>query len=618
MMRVRAYALVFVFFLILILPSCSKERNVQISTSEPVSGSYILLLNAAVSSDEQIIQIPAKETFPGMTITVPQGAFPESGSITVSYSDADLSLLGEGYELLTPVIHIDTDTGLLGQPVELSLPINLPDGRTALAFYYDSDIGSFEAIPSGFDDDGNFKIIASHFSDILIASVLTDLLIGNINTDFQVGRDNMQIANDLTYIAPDGMCHGMAEATLFYHFALRPTLGPLYERYDNYQRDTYGFAIDDVGLIRLCAELQNEAAWGSSYSFISDNKQRGQLEQWYMICFAMLRSSKPQLLALTQGEWGDLKYGHALIAYRAEGKRIYVADPNFPDNSGLYLEMDLDNGKLESYKGDPLVSYDHVYLIGNTALYDMDRVADMFAELHDGSIGDGNHPNYTTYEIMTDASGNEVKTPLKDEHFASSDTLKLRLESSEINGNLTAYSADCQIIATAAQGETLEIPLTQAETPVGFLIEDWKTAGTSIWVDFKWVTVFKAEMEKWQSTITITEIYPGAQMSAEEMGLYIGYNETEILYLKWAPIRKVYSLLDSGSNSLLELQVNDDLTLYGQYVIAVNDAETISQSVYGSLNDFENRTSITGYAVVTSSVDGDICKLDLLMTRLEE
>jgi hypothetical protein len=87
----------------------------------------------------------------------------------------------------------------------------------------------FEAIPFSSKENGTFTIAHPTFSSLLVTSVMETLLAEELTTDFVVGRDNLQIPNLGVYRVPGGICHGIAEATLFYHKTLRSSQGTLYD-----------------------------------------------------------------------------------------------------------------------------------------------------------------------------------------------------------------------------------------------------------------------------------------------------------------------------------------------------------------------------------------------------
>ena len=184
-------------------------------------GEESLLLTDSVSTNESLIEIAASGNFPGLTILVPEGAFSETESIEVSSADIEAHNLGDGVETLTPLIRIETTEEQLNKALTLTIPVTVPEGQIPLAFYYNAETGDFEAIPSQLQENGTFTICSSHFSSLLVTSVMETLLLEEVTTDFVVGRDNLQIPNLGVYRVPGGICHGIAEATLFYYKTLR-------------------------------------------------------------------------------------------------------------------------------------------------------------------------------------------------------------------------------------------------------------------------------------------------------------------------------------------------------------------------------------------------------------
>ncbi|MEA3424057.1 MAG: hypothetical protein U9Q80_09735 [Bacillota bacterium] len=606
---------------------CSKS-NVDESEISDDSQNDSSLLTEIVTSNSEAFEIPDTDDFPGMTVIIPEGAFPRESSIDISYSSADDLDLNENLNILTPLIHIEIEENRLDKPMELKIPVIVPENHFALAFYYDFETGSLEAIPSVYEDDGMMRIMTTHFSEILVASIMQDLLVGPIETDFQVGRDNLQIPNIYTYLAPNGMCNGMAESTLYYFKALRPTFGYLYNLYDNNTLSTPGFWRDDRDSIYLNSVIQEDREMDTFAldEWLTSVWDRPSVDHFYMTAFAMLRSKSPQLVIITEdNQWDEHSFptAHALIAYRTEGTRIYVADPNEPTNSNLYLEIDLKSGNLKPYIGSQSISdadvlYKYMYFVGDSALLNYDSISDSWTYLHDGTIADKNIPEYTFYEILYDFEGNEVPVEISSNHLTSEDTFRVLLEPDDFQSSLTAYGEDFSKYGTAGHDEILTIPLVDNETIIGLQVDTlFKDSTGSIlkaWTDFKWINVKKTTPEKWESVATVSYISLSSGLTQEQIDQAIGVSTKEIIYFSYNPGLDVYNLYFPSS------KVNRTMTrvgtqMWSDFTKSVDNV-TISDSFVGVINEEENK--IIGKSEVSNPEDGIIFELDLVMTKIDD
>lgn len=622
-MKTRHFISVLLLLLFLLsLSACSEIAPKTQNSAILQLGAESNLLTKTVTSESSYIDIPAQEGFPGMTISIPADAVDVALEWEISSSSVLKHNLGQGYEILTPLIGIDTGMEQLKKALEITIPVNVTEGHLPLAFYYEPSSGSFEAIPSQLLADGSLKIVCSHFSYIIAVSVFENLLMGQIQTDFQIGRDNPQIVNIVTYSSPSGMCQGMAEATLFYHKILRPSLGPLYEQYGNLQRETAGFWKDDRNFIRLLSMIQTKTSTPDLTDWLQENWNRSSMEHWYMTSFAILQTGQPQLVIITDtNEWSDTTFpsAHALIAYKVDGRRMYVYDPNAPENGNLYLEIDLNTGKLLPYVGASSadkadITYNYMYFAGSSALLDFDTISDLWKKLHNGTIGDGIYPEYQIYEIITDSQGIEKKVLLGAEHFTTQNSLQLKLESSAFRGRLTAYGSDYSVLATAGPGQILKIPLTTDDMSVGILIEKADDSGAvGLWTDFFWANVLKSSAQKWEAESTITQVFPGAGLTSEQAATIMGQKETYILYLTWDPINNLYMVLDPESGMLRELNRTGN-TLWSEYTVTRDD-EVFSDHFSGTINESENQ--ITGSSSLSTSKGGPIFTYSVIWTKLD-
>jgi len=419
----------------------------------------------------------------------------------------------------------------------------------------------------------------------------------------------------------------MAESTLFYFKALRPTFGSLYNLYDNNTLSTPGFWQDDRDLIYLNSVIQEDREMDTFVldEWLTSVWDRQSIDHFYMTAFAMLRSKSPQLVIITEdNRWDENSFpiAHALIAYRTEGTRIYVADPNEPTNNNLYLEIDLSSGNIKPYTGAQSVSdaeilYKYMYFVGDSALLDYDSISDSWTHLHDGTIADRFIPEYTFYEILYDFEGNMVPVEIHPNHLTGEETFSISLVPNNFQASFTAYGADFSKLGTAGHNKILEIRLVDEETIIGLqvntLFKDNTGSISKVWTDFKWINVKKITPEKWESVSTISYISPSSGLTQEQIDKAIGVSAKEIFYFSWNPGLDIYNLYFPSS------KVNRTMTRVGTQVwsdfIESIDNMTVYDSFDGVINEAENK--IIGKSEVSTPEDGVIFKFDLVMKKID-
>ncbi len=420
----------------------------------------------------------------------------------------------------------------------------------------------------------------------------------------------------------------MAEATLFFYKALRPSFGSLYNLYDNKTLSTPGFWHDDRDLIYLNSVIQEnlESNPFAINDWLTSVWDRPSIDNFYMTSFAMLRSNNPQLVIITESNRWDSDYfpiAHALIAYRTEGTRIYVADPNEPSNDNLYLEIDLISGNLKPYTGsqsssDADVLYKYMYFVGDSALMSYDSLSDSWEYLHDGTIADKFIPGYTFYEIIYDSEGKEIPVEINPNHLTSEDTFRILLESDNFQTSFTAYGKDFSVLGTAGHDEILEIPLNEEETIIGLqvdtLLNDNSDLISKAWTDFKWINVKKIVPEKWESVATLSKIALSSGLTQEQIDDAIGVSKKEILYFSWNPGRDIYQVY-APSSKVNRIMMRQGNLVWSDFNELIGNM-TVIENFEGVINEEENM--IIGKSKMSTPEDGVIYEFDIVMTKIED
>jgi hypothetical protein len=287
----------------------------------------------------------------GMTLDVPQGSYEKSRDFKVSYRPIKASTY-ENATPLGPLISVDNGGGYANEAMTLKIPVKIPAGESAVAVYYDEQTGEIEPMPLVTEDADSITVVTAHFTDISIVQIvksLTAAAIAGINVDsgFRPGADDWQFPNTGSYLEPGGNCNGMSGSAMWYYgtqkLAMKaPQLHDQFDRNGNkpatpgtWQDDSWAYRYVSVLQVRL-QPLEN---W-----FLDETAPPNDAAVFAAVAFAIGEKHLPQLLGI-YGKVG----GHAILAYRVQGNKIWVSDPNTAGDTERTIE--LVDGKFTPYDG---------------------------------------------------------------------------------------------------------------------------------------------------------------------------------------------------------------------------------------------------------------------------
>jgi len=483
----------------------------------------------------------------GLTIEVPAGAYPKGTRFNVSTQPIITHKLGSLFHPITPLITIDNGHAFAAEPLAVTIPIHLADDEFALAFYYDRYAGTLEGIPLAALSNDAITVVTSHFSDVVVSKVKkAELAKGSIDTGFAPGVDDWQFTNNGTYIAPGGQCAGQSITAMWYYCEkrLRGKERPLYGRFDNnnYGYGTIDFEEDDSWGYRFASVVQNSIDWDARSKRLAS--LAGGLSDtftWNAFAYAMALTKEPQYVAIgryyTDAQGRQRRSGHAIVAYKIEGDRLYVADPNYPGVKGRYIQFDgttlqpyASGANARDINADGVRVYTEIRWAAKSGLVDWDQIGKFYEQMLKGEVGKGDYPTYT---IKYAAGINEVTgqfdwRPLPDvlqlseEDTAFSEAYRGKLivgadkpnnvsvsifQGTEPLGNVPAASAIGSVV-----------PLKKGVNDFGFYVHG-TVDGEDSAIDFKRVKVIYGNEDwsgTWAGTIDIPDI-SGARQAIEDM-----------------------------------------------------------------------------------------------------
>jgi len=151
---------------------------------------------------------------------------------------------------------------------------------------------------------------------------------------------------------------------------------------------------------------------------------------WNAFYASMILTNRPQLLGISKEKEGEEIVGHAMIAYKIEGNKLYVADPNYP---GEIRYIEYENEKFKPYSSGANAQeiktigetgYNRIYFLGEFATIDEWKVEKRWNEVVNKDLNneyfpypmilsDGLETYKKNYEFNIEVSPSELQSKIK-------------------------------------------------------------------------------------------------------------------------------------------------------------------------------------------------------------
>ena len=257
----KVFTMSILIFLIFLVAGGCKQKTRRIITGEPV-----VVTTETIGPEGGTITIN-KEGDPlnGYSITVPEGAYAESQSFTVSYRPILNHTYGENFNPIAPLITVENGGGYAKKSMVVKIPVEVPEGHFAMAFFYDDKTGELQGVSMRKSEKNLLTVATKHFSNMAVSSAAKKVFEGEISSGFEQGVDNWQFTNWGSYVAAGGQCAGQTIAAMYYYSEKKvkekkPSLFGLYDNYNNPYQKTPDIEFDDVLAYRLCSMAQEDSA----------------------------------------------------------------------------------------------------------------------------------------------------------------------------------------------------------------------------------------------------------------------------------------------------------------------------------------------------------------------
>lgn len=504
----------------LLLSGCGKSAPTS-PQRNPTGAIYIgketaIAAGSVSSSGGSVIVTDKSSPIAGLEITVPPNSYSAATQFKVSYAPVKKHTFGEDFNPVTPLITVDNGGQYSEDPMEVKIPVKLPDGQFAMAFLLDKERGELEGLPIIAQDAESITIATRHFSNIIVGGIDRARLQGDIDSGFKPGIDDWQFTNRGSFLAPGGHCAGQSLTAMWYYFARPDGDGThLFGKYDNNGNDpaTPDFWRDDSLGYRFSSVVQEDADWdGAAYTFFIDKAKEDPQKTWDAFRYSMkLPGKRPQLVAIFNTANHT---GHALVAYKISGNKIFVADPNYPGRTDRFIEFV--DGKFKPYNSGANAEeiaagngkeYDLIAYAGMSATVDWKQISRRWEEVKAATIGNNRFPSYQI--DWMDEQGNWQK--LEDGFKSPQKLLKLGITAksgiSGANIRFYAYRDGADRAATPDQrfDGGMAFELKPGKNVFGILVNGVKNQKEK-YIDFRYFTVdYKDDGKEWKLIETVID-----------------------------------------------------------------------------------------------------------------
>ena len=511
----------------LILSGCGTSKNKTTGTSPTtvLSRPHPPVRKGDINTDTKILEVTQSvdtsggmvvvskpgDPLDGLVIDVPSAAY--SGNTTFSVSSAPITSQTFGSDItpISPMIYVDDGGTYSNDMMYIRVPVQVPADDFAMGFIYDVATKQLEGMPLISTDADSVTVGTRHFSNFFISMISKSLLDTDIDSHFRPGIDDWQFTNWGSYIAPGGHCEGQSLSALWY-YCTQPDGKDLclYGRYDNNgnQPATPDFWYDDSLGYRFCSVVQQDidssdfanGFWEnlSGKSWVKVNNQWKEVDvpgigdeaTWDLFAYSMEATKEPQLICIES----NTGVGHAMICYRIYQGNLYIADPNYYGNTERRIEYK--DGKFTPYNSGANradidagngMAFETIQYYAKSTVMPWDQIAQEWAELKDGTIGDNVFPSY---HIVTKDSEGHLQ-PLTDGYISDSKSIYLSFTAPNSSNMAFWVYRDGNVLEPASPKTFVLQPGTNK---LGFYMQK-KVGDVYKYVDFQYINVTYQEQE---------------------------------------------------------------------------------------------------------------------------
>ncbi len=373
---------------VVVIAACSSSNApTGAKTPPPSSSSFDTLSKGSIPPSGGTITVSKPgDPLNGLTLTVPSGAFSGALTITIGSSSNTNLPTANGIVPISPVVHVVTSAGGYAKgAITFKIPSTVPTNTFPVVVLYDSATHAIEPMTTIAYDGSSVTAITGHLSQPTVPSasaarvagrsrpmaggaaggakpdslfiafgvyaIPVRLLNQDWDTHFRPGVNDWEMPVAPTEAAPNIPLLGAA-ATETWYFNSNASATPLNGRFAAVPNaplsDTIGYhwtsAIDNQVSNEINSYLSTAYKAVTNSPAGADSLQFDQIRASFVL--PTLNGGKP-LPVLVDLQSTAINTYYFLIAYRATGNQIYVADPIIPGDSTRFLQ--LESGGMTPY-----------------------------------------------------------------------------------------------------------------------------------------------------------------------------------------------------------------------------------------------------------------------------
>jgi hypothetical protein len=362
---------------VLAVAACGDSNTTPTGTKPPTTTASFdtLLSNGSIPPSGGTITVnKSGDPLNGLAMTVPSGAFSGALSVTIGSSTNKNLPTASGIAPISPLVHVVTSAGGYAKgAIIFKIPATVATNTFPVVVLYDSATKAMEAMTTIAYDGSSVTAMTGHLSQASVPSpsasrvgarvrakssgtssdslsvsfgvyaIPTAVLHQDWDTHFRPGINDWEMPATPTEASPGSTLLGVV-ATETWYFNSGASSTPLTGRFAAVHNeplsDTIGFHWTSA--INNQVNNQVNSYLSSAYKTVTtgpadvDSLQFDQIRASFAL--GTLNGGKP-LPVLVDLQNSTINTYYYLIAYRATGNQIYVADPISPGDSSRFLQL---------------------------------------------------------------------------------------------------------------------------------------------------------------------------------------------------------------------------------------------------------------------------------------
>lgn len=429
----------------------------------------------------------------GLAVEVPAGVSEEELTLKIRQGETPAETPPHA-KSVSPVVEISASEPFLAETAFVKIPHETGEGEVSVAFFQSGTEAPWEGIPAAGLEADAITLATNRLEDLVLVNADKAALdkLPAVDTGFRPGTDDFQFVNRGSFVNPKGHCAGQSVAMLWHYKNRRlPGGKPLYGLWDNNGKTpTPALWQDDAWAYRLSSSVHVDAAGSNRKAFFADYAwqastlgaemlfaEEAEL-QFYSMKYAMVASKRPQGIAIYSSD-PAVDGGHFIFAYKIEGNKVYLCDPNEPGDGSRTITFD--GKKFTPYVMDGK-DFDQIYWCGEFALVDEHQVGERWAEVESGALSNNifEHPQIIIQGGLS-ADPNRLNFSVELSPAVAS---KLYLSLYKPGAKIWFEDFDTPVYAGGAYRQYDMPGFVGSEKQIGFFFHSKDRA----WYDFQWVT----------------------------------------------------------------------------------------------------------------------------------